>query len=250
MGKIINTFVLPDTPTGKVMSDEGLWVDPPAGPQGLQGIQGVPGAAGADSTVPGPQGPQGNQGIQGIQGIQGAQGDPGSPGVGVPTGGTTGQVLSKIDATDYNTQWTAAGGGSFTPHMYVQVVSDETTVILTNQPAAQQFLMNTARYSMNLDLTSFQRIRLNAYKDTVAGAASAKLVVIYKAGAWSATIGNWSPIGVSEVGVAINVQNQPLSSGWIDLAAGAKADVWVSVAQVGGDGVLDPAFGTIALEFN
>jgi hypothetical protein len=31
----------------------------------------------------------------------------------VPTGGSTGQVLSKINATDYNTQWTtpAAGGG-------------------------------------------------------------------------------------------------------------------------------------------
>jgi hypothetical protein len=29
----------------------------------------------------------------------------GQPGVGVPAGGTTGQVLSKINATDYNTQW-------------------------------------------------------------------------------------------------------------------------------------------------
>jgi hypothetical protein len=32
---------------------------------------------------------------------------------GLPTGGTTGQVLSKIDATNYNTQWiTPAGGGN------------------------------------------------------------------------------------------------------------------------------------------
>ena len=29
----------------------------------------------------------------------------GAPGQGVPTGGTTGQVLSKIDSTNYNTQW-------------------------------------------------------------------------------------------------------------------------------------------------
>ncbi len=30
---------------------------------------------------------------------------------GVPTGGTAGQVLSKIDGTDYNTQWITPGGG-------------------------------------------------------------------------------------------------------------------------------------------
>lgn len=30
----------------------------------------------------------------------------GAPGVGVPVGGTTGQALTKINATDYNTQWT------------------------------------------------------------------------------------------------------------------------------------------------
>ncbi len=47
-------------------------------------------------------------GPEGPQGDPGAQGD---PGVGVPAGGTTGQVLAKIDNTDYNTQWTSAAGG-------------------------------------------------------------------------------------------------------------------------------------------
>lgn len=41
----------------------------------------------------------------------GPAGAPGAAGVGVPTGGTTGQVLAKIDATDYNTQWVTGGGG-------------------------------------------------------------------------------------------------------------------------------------------
>lgn len=40
-----------------------------------------------------------------------ADGRDGAPGVGVPTGGTTGQVLSKIDGTNYNTQWINAAGG-------------------------------------------------------------------------------------------------------------------------------------------
>jgi hypothetical protein len=42
---------------------------------------------------------------------------------GIPTGGTAGQVLSKIDGTDYNTQWTAPSGGTGTiwgfPYAYV-----------------------------------------------------------------------------------------------------------------------------------
>lgn len=33
-------------------------------------------------------------------------GPPGPPGAGVPTGGTAGQVLTKVDATSFNTQWT------------------------------------------------------------------------------------------------------------------------------------------------
>ena len=44
-------------------------------------------------------------GAQGKQGIRGPQGDKGDTGQGIPAGGLAGQVLSKIDGTDYNTQW-------------------------------------------------------------------------------------------------------------------------------------------------
>jgi hypothetical protein len=53
--------------------------------------------------VPGPQGPAGSPGATGPQG---PQGEPGAPGVGVPAGGTAGQFLTKIDGTNYNTDWT------------------------------------------------------------------------------------------------------------------------------------------------
>lgn len=48
---------------------------------------------------------------RGDVGAQGPQGDAGATGQGVPVGGTSGQVLSKIDSTNYNTQWIDAGGG-------------------------------------------------------------------------------------------------------------------------------------------
>lgn len=43
--------------------------------------------------------------------IKGTPGAPGAPGQGVPTGGTTGQVLTKNSATDYDTGWATPSGG-------------------------------------------------------------------------------------------------------------------------------------------
>lgn len=109
----------------------------PTGPQGEQGVQGTTGATGATGTT-GPQGATGATGpegivaqdtapldtdilwldtsIEGIEGIgptgaagptgaTGAQGSTGPTGPGVAAGGTTGQILAKIDEVDYNTEW-------------------------------------------------------------------------------------------------------------------------------------------------
>lgn len=40
-----------------------------------------------------------------VRGPQGIQGDPGADGVGIPAGGTEGQILVKSDGTDYNVEW-------------------------------------------------------------------------------------------------------------------------------------------------
>lgn len=51
--------------------------------------------------------------LKGAQGAPGADGQDGTDGVGVPAGGTAGQVLAKINATDYNTEWvTPTSGGN------------------------------------------------------------------------------------------------------------------------------------------
>src|SRR3954454_22316785 len=87
----------------------------PQGPQGLTGATGAQGPAGADSVVPGPTGATGPQGPQGIQGPQGATGSQGPTGAGVPVGGTSGQVLAKIDATNFNTNWQTPAAGITIP---------------------------------------------------------------------------------------------------------------------------------------
>ena len=73
----------------------------PKGDKGDTGAQGIQGPQG-------PAGQKGEQGDPGPQGTAGAKGDPGAQGPageGVPTGGTAGQVLTKVDGTNYNTQW-------------------------------------------------------------------------------------------------------------------------------------------------
>jgi len=60
--------------------------------------------AGADGEA-GPTGATGPAGPQGVKGDTGDTGPVGPAGTGVPTGGTTGQVLAKINGTDYNDHW-------------------------------------------------------------------------------------------------------------------------------------------------
>lgn len=81
-----------------------------AGTPGTNGIDGAKGDKG-DKGDTGAMGIQGVKGDTGAVGATGATGSPGSNGTngtngqGVPTGGTTGQQLAKINGTDYNTQW-------------------------------------------------------------------------------------------------------------------------------------------------
>lgn len=99
-------------------------------PQGATGANGADGADGAAATIavgtvstgaPGSAATVTNAGTSSAavfnfsipQGAAGANGQDGADGVGVPTGGTAGQVLTKVDGTDFNTQWAtpSAGGG-------------------------------------------------------------------------------------------------------------------------------------------
>ena len=85
----------PQGPQG-IQGDTGL--TGATGPQGPQGIQGLTGATG-------PTGPTGPTGATGPTGPTGATGATGPAGPGVATGGTAGQILAKVDGTNYNTTW-------------------------------------------------------------------------------------------------------------------------------------------------
>lgn len=84
-----------------------------------------------DKSLPNPEpvnikGPKGDTGEKGEQGEQGL---PGSTGPGVPTGGTTGQILSKNSDDDYDTIWKDAEGG-ITNGFYYLVGTEEEPIDL------------------------------------------------------------------------------------------------------------------------
>jgi hypothetical protein len=95
------------------------------GERGLKGEDGKDGKDGRDGKdgergPKGDRGPQGEkgkkgdtgpEGFMGPHGPRGPQGLPGGPGIGVPAGGTAGQVLGKNSDGDYDTEWVDPSGG-------------------------------------------------------------------------------------------------------------------------------------------
>jgi hypothetical protein len=98
--------------------------------------------------VDGSVGVPGPQGQQGIQGIQGDPGSPGAPGQGVAVGGTTGQVLQKLSATNYDTGWLTLPSDfitSVTAPLAVGsgVLSVDLSAYLTTSAAASTYYLQT-----------------------------------------------------------------------------------------------------------
>lgn len=129
----------------------------PAGAAGQDGAQGAQGPAGTNATITGATATVDNttsssptctvqlggtesartfafnfvgiKGAKGDAGEQGPAGTAGAAGQGVPTGGIAGQILAKVDGTDYNTQWIAA----------------------PTEPAANQLMVGTAPTVADID---------------------------------------------------------------------------------------------------
>ncbi len=153
----------------------------PMGPQGIQGPVGPAGANGLDGAT-GPMGPQGPIGLTGAAGPQGPAGVPGANGQGVPTGGTTGQVLAKVNATDYNTQWVTPSGGTSLPAQTGNagkvLTTDGTNLSWTNAPILGTLQVSpvTSAMSNNIVVTDLNvRIIMIDFQNGSVAAAGTEL---------------------------------------------------------------------------
>lgn len=138
---------------------------------------------------------------------------------------------------------------AITEHQTPFLVRATTPFPYNNLPADANFFQDVAPPSVfPVDLTHATQARIYVYTATT-GSAGSKLSIKYKTGAWSATAGDYSDIGTSEVAATVSAGNTFTDSGWINLAAGAKAEVYVSVFGLGGNGVADPTFNILGVQF-
>jgi hypothetical protein len=136
-----------------------------------------------------------------------------------------------------------------TAGLIVPMAVDPAGFTWTNMPVAVTFLNGSHRFATKVDLAAFTQGRLIVNKQGTAGAAASVLRLRYIA-AFNTTVGNWLTMGSSEIQVAVNTTNNVLDSGWINLVVGARINnCFITIDGSGGDGALDPVFGSIVVMF-
>ena len=83
---------------------------------------------------PGPQGREGPQGLRGLRGVEGPAGPTGPAGIGVPAGGSTGQVLAKANNNNYEFEWVNQQGSNTPVFTFKNIQVGGQTAISANLP--------------------------------------------------------------------------------------------------------------------
>lgn len=122
-----------------------------------------------------------------------------------------------------------------------------------NQPAALTIFMGQTRWFQAISLIGRKQARVHVYVSAGGSyVAGSKIRLLYRtqAAGYDATITNWLQLGASahvETTFAIGIS--VFSSAWINLAALAMDDVLIAVAGLDGDGVADPSFLSISMDY-
>ncbi len=137
-----------------------------------------------------------------------------------------------------------SAGNPDPPKFYVPLNMSFGAVSWTNMPAALTELNGATRSRVKVDLTAAVNVRLTAAVSVV-GAAGAAYRVQYATdgdaqGTWAYLDGNAGPsVTIDALGGRV--------SPWATLVAGARADVWLRVVGINGDGAADPIVGNVVL---
>lgn len=118
----------------------------------------------------------------------------------------------------------------------------------TDMPLAPTFVLNGNRTPTKVDLSFYTQSRIAITNGNVAGATNARLIARYLT-VYNGTAANWLNLGTSEIAATLTVTNNVTVSSWIDIVSAARSDVFLSIIGEGGDGALDPTFGSISIQF-
>ncbi len=155
-------------------------------------------------------------------------------------------VSGVADSTDTtlvrSSNWNA--DHNFPPFVVPFHGTSAATQAWTNMPAALTEFAGLTRYRISYDLTYVSQARLWCII-TVAGTTNAELRVQYSTNNGT----DWFYLdGVSGPAVVFGATtNAPRVGAWVTLEAAARADVWLRLVGINGDGAADPAFAQISL---
>ena len=147
----------------------------------------VTGSGGGGTGFTGSQGDVGFAGSRGLQGdvgyvgsastAQGPKGDKGDTGIGIPTGGTTGQVLSKASGTNYDVSWSTISenggtGGTLTSNLDTSTYSITNSSNLTINGSTGNITANNVTIGNNTSSTGITLRAIGGKGITFKGIAS------------------------------------------------------------------------------
>lgn len=134
------------------------------------------------------------------------------------------------------------------PVKFINVVAGAVTD--TNQPVATRAFANSY-YMVISNLTEYTQFRFGVARAATAGAAGSIVWPKYRNGTCNTlTVGSWADLESSgPTTLSTTTANQATATGYLTLADGAKDNVCLAFFTSGGDGVLDPQFRNIWLEF-
>ena len=133
----------------------------------------------------------------------------------------------------------ATGGGSLPTPICIELWQDAALTAWTNMPAALTEFRAILNTRTKLDLTSATQSRITV-RVGVAPVVNAKIKVQY-----STDETTWVDLCSVTMPATANKTNVGV---WTAVPAGAKADVFIRLVGIDGDGAADPTFGLITLQ--
>lgn len=112
---------------------------------------------------------------------------------------------------------------------------------LTNQANSEQQLGNSLRSAVRVNTNAFQQARLTGIVMALSNSVNNPRIYFQYSTDGVNWIGGGNGISLSSTGAK--------ETDWIDLPSGAIGDIYIRVAQNGGDGVADPAVGLVSIQF-
>lgn len=146
----------------------------------------------------------------------------------------TGAITSHSHASLYVVTWHANATSAFT---------------MTNATLAERFAGNSTRHVLKVDLTGYSQVRMMALCTSGSASANTPLFRFRYYTSFSGTVSDYLQLGASSQVEASVTASGYKDTDWINLAAGAKTNVFIAAMELGGDGAADPAMGNTYIMF-